>query len=533
MKARQPDLKSDLFGDDLPKIMPLLQEQNSDSAIFDNCLEFLNLAGRSLPHAAMMMVPEPWENNENMGDSLRAFYEYHSTLMEPWDGPGRDGLHQRCPGRRDPRPQRPASLHVILSPLTDWLFCHPKPAYSRLNPSASCAANRLRPGRMLLIDTEAGRIINDDELKAEMAAAKPYQTWLDQNMIDLDDLEASNKPAAPAGQMNLEQQEKAFGYTYEDVSTIILPMATDAIEPMGAMGNDAPLAVLSDQPQLLYNYFKQLFAQVTNPPIDANFEALVTTTDTYIGSDGSLTDPQPGNCRQIRIHYPLITNDELLKLRDVSREGFASATLPILYPTGGNGEQLKAALEQLFAQADAAIESGKNILILSDRGISETEAAMPALLAVAGLHHHLIRRQTRTRVSLVLESGEPREVHHFALLVGYGASAINPYLAFDVISDAIVTGRLTCISPEKALANYHQGGHVKGVRQESFPRWGSQRSRATRERRSSRPWVIGQRIGRPLLHLDHAFARGGNRLNLLTSRKPWFPATTKLLSGAA
>ena len=461
MKARQPDLKSDLFGDDLPKIMPLLQEQNSDSAIFDNCLEFLNLAGRSLPHAAMMMVPEPWENNENMGDSLRAFYEYHSTLMEPWDGPAAMAFTNGVQvgailDRNGLRPSRYTVTTdglVILSSETGVLEIEPERILRR---------DRLRPGRMLLIDTAAGRIINDDELKAEMAAAKPYQTWLDQNMLDLDDLEPSDKPAAPVGSLDLEQKEKAFGYTFEDVRTIILPMATDAIEPMGAMGNDAPLAVLSDQPQLLYNYFKQLFAQVTNPPIDANFEALVTTTDTYIGSDGSLTDPQPGNCRQIRIHYPLITNDELLKLRDVSHEGFASATLPILYPTGGSGEQLKAALEQLFAQADAAIESGKNILILSDRGITETESAIPALLAVAGLHHHLIRRQTRTRVSLVLESGEPREVHHFALLVGYGASAINPYLTFDIISDAIETGRLTCIDPDKALHNYIKAA-VKGI----------------------------------------------------------------------
>ena len=469
MKARQSSMKTTLFGSDLARITPLLQEEGSDSAIFDNCLEFLSLSGRSLPHAAMMMVPEPWSNNETMSDELKAFYEYHSTLMEPWDGPAAmaftDGTQVGAIlDRNGLRPSRYTVTTdglVILSSETGVLNMEPQRILRR---------DRLRPGRMLLIDTKAGRIINDSELKRQMAGEQPYQAWLDENLVDLDEIPVPSETAKEFAAavpptdhgLTLEQRQKAFGYTFEDIRSILLPMAKEGIEPLGSMGNDTPLAVLSDQPQLLYGYFKQLFAQVTNPPIDAQREAIVTSTDTYIGSDGSLIDPQPINCRQIRIHYPLITNDELRKLRHLDRPGFASVDLPILMPAGGNGKSLEAALEDLFKRADAAIAAGKNVLILTDRGLSKTQAAIPALLAVSGLHHHLIRKETRTQVSLVLESGEPREVHHFALLIGYGASAVNPYLAFDVIDHAIEAGLLTDVEPFEARAHYLKAA-IKGI----------------------------------------------------------------------
>ena len=471
MKARQSTIKSDLFGDDLTKVLPLLQEEGSDSAIFDNCLEFLSLSGRSLPHVAMMMVPEPWQGNENMSDEQKAFYEYHSTLMEPWDGPAAmaftDGTQVGAIlDRNGLRPSRYTVTRdglVILASETGVLDIPADQILQR---------DRLRPGRMLLIDTKAGRIINDDELKAQMSAEQPYRAWLEENLIDLGDLpNAPAKPIAraaggdplPAGTvLTLEQREKAFGYTYEDVRNVMLPMAADGIEPLASMGNDTPLAVLSDQPQMLYSYFKQLFAQVTNPPIDALRETIVTMTDTYLGSEGNLIDPQPQNCRQIRVHYPLLTDAELARLRVVDIPGFAAATLPILYPVKLGEAGLDAALERLCAAADQAIVSGNNILVLSDRGISAEQAAIPALLAVAGLHHHLIHQETRTRVSIILESAEPREVHHFALLLGYGASAVNPYLAFEVIADAVATGLLPGISAADAKARYLKAA-VKGI----------------------------------------------------------------------
>ncbi len=460
MKARESSLSDKQFGPDIEKIKPLLMEDGSDSAIFDNCLEFLSLSGRSLPHAIMMMVPEPWENNENMNDSLKAFYEYHSTLMEPWDGPAAmaftDGV--QVGAILDRNGLRPSRYTVT----TDGLVILSSEAgVLGIAPERIQRLDRLRPGRMLLIDTAAGKIIENDELKQSMADEHPYRTWLEQNLTDLDDVAAATT-SCERSPLSLEQQQKAFGYSFEDVKTVILPMAAEGVEPTGAMGTDTPLAILSDRPQMLYSYFKQLFAQVTNPPIDATLESIVTMTNTTIGSDGVLNDPQPENCRLIRIHYPIMTNDELRKLQTINQPGYAATTLPILFPAGGNGDALKAALDDLFAKADAAIADGRNILILSDRGISESQAAIPALLAVAGLHHHLIRKKTRTHVSLLLESGEPREVHHFAMLIGYGVSAINPYLAFDVIHDAITGGRLNGIDPAKACENYIKAA-VKGV----------------------------------------------------------------------
>ncbi|MEA4889399.1 MAG: glutamate synthase large subunit [Clostridiaceae bacterium] len=465
MHARQSTIKTDAFGPDFNKIFPLINQNGSDSAMFDNCLEFLSLAGRSLPHAAMMMVPEPWNKYESMSDARKAFYEYHSTLMEPWDGPAAmaftDGV--QIGALLDRNGLRPARYTVTRD---DLVVLASEAGVLNIPPEQILRSDRLRPGRMLLIDTAAGKIVSDEELKEAVAAEKPYRQWLREQMICLDDLpDPAAHEAAPSGCLQpdeLEIQEKAFGYTWEDIRTIILAMARDGIEPLGSMGTDAPLAVLSDKPQLLYNYFKQLFAQVTNPPIDALREDIVTSIETYIGSDGNLVKPEPENCRQIKVRAPIIDDRELSRLKHIDLPGFKSVVLPILYPASQDGPALEQAMNGLFAAADQAIGQGANIIILSDRGIGPEQAPIPALLAVSGLHHHLIRQMTRTKTSLILESGEPREVHHFALLIGYGVSAVNPYLAIEIVRDLVRHHDLEGQSEAEAVAHYIKAA-IKGI----------------------------------------------------------------------
>ena len=470
MHARQSTLQTDLFGPDLGRIFPLINANGSDSAMFDNCLEFLTLTGRSMPHAAMMMVPEPWSKHESMSDDVKAFYEYHSTLMEPWDGPAAmaftDGV-QVC-AILDRNGLRPARYTVTRDGL---VILASEAGVLNIPPEQILSNDRLRPGRMLVIDTATGRIVDDGELKRQLAAEKPYRQWLQDQMLCLDDLPAvpvlpdqpeSGGQAAMRPELSLEQREKAFGYTWEDVHTVIEAMARNGIEPVGSMGTDAPLAVLSDRPQLLGDYFKQMFAQVTNPPIDAQREDMVTSTESYIGSDGNLIHPGPENCRQIRIRAPIIDNDQLARLKQISQPGFQAAVLPVLFPEAGGGAALEQALADLFAAADQAIGRGINILVLSDRDVGPGLAPIPVLLATAGLHHHLVRQQTRTRVSLIVESGEPREVHHFALLAGYGASAVNPYLAFEIVGDLARQGRLDGMSEEESIGRYIKAA-VKGI----------------------------------------------------------------------
>ena len=460
MHARQAMLRSELLKDDLDKLMPVLSPDGSDSAVFDNCLEFLSLTGRSLPHAAMMMVPEPWHHHESMSDEKKAFYEYHSHLMEPWDGPAAmaftDGTQVGAIlDRNGLRPSRYTITKdglVILASETGVLDIAPENILRR---------ERLRPGRMLLIDTAARRIITDDELKHQISAAYPYRQWLNENRIELGDL-PENKPAAPIPSNEIEREEKRYGYTYEDLKSIILPMARDSIEPLGSMGTDIPLAVLSDKPQLLYNYFKQLFAQVTNPPIDALRETLITATEVTIGSEGNLVSPLPENCRRIRLPVPLLDNSEFARLKQLNYKGFVSRELSIGFPASSGADGLKAALTNLFIKADQAITEGVNILILTDRGLAADEMPMPALLACSGLHQHLIRQKTRTHLSLVLESAEPREVHHFAALLGFGISAINPYLALDAIAQLADLQLLTDLEQKQARSNYLKAG-VKGI----------------------------------------------------------------------
>ncbi|MDP4091907.1 MAG: glutamate synthase large subunit [Bacillota bacterium] len=455
MHARQSMLESEVFGEDLYKVFPIISPDGSDSAMFDNCVEFLMLSGRSLPHAMMMMIPEPWQNHETMSDEKKAFYEYHSCLMEPWDGPAAMGFTDgiRVGAVLDRNGLRPARYYVTKD---DMVVLASEAGVLDIAPERILSKERLKPGRMLLIDTQEGRIINDDELKHTIANEHPYRKWLDKHIIKFEEVPSAEHIPVPS-HSTVAQRQKAFGYTYEDLRMVLGPMSKDGVDPVGAMGNDIPLAVLSNRPQLLYEYFKQLFAQVTNPPIDALREEIVTSSEVLIGSEGNLLNPTPESCRQIKLKTPIIDNDELAKLKNINIPGFKSITLPILYKVSEDGAGLEKALSELYQATNKAIREGVNIIILSDRGINEEYAPIPALLAVSGLHHHLIREGTRTRMSLVLESGEPREVHHFACLLGYGASAVNPYLAFETIEDMINDGRLTDTDYVKAVHKYLKG----------------------------------------------------------------------------
>ncbi|WKY48241.1 glutamate synthase large subunit [Eubacteriaceae bacterium ES3] len=460
MYARQSLLQSELFDNELEKTFPVLDVDGSDSAVFDNCFEFLSLTGRSLAHSAMMMIPEPWSKHESMSPKKRAFYAYHSALMEPWDGPAAvaftDGV--RLGAVLDRNGLRPSRYYVTKD---DLVILASEVGVIDIAPEDVVLKERLKPGRMLMIDTEKGQIINDEDLKNEVASEQPYQEWIAANLRKLSDFPETDS-CADAELESLLCRQKAFGYNHEELMDIILPMARDGVDPLGAMGNDVPLAVLSDKPQLLFNYFKQLFAQVTNPPIDAIREELITGSEVYLGGEGNLINPVPESCRQIQLDHPILDNCQLEKIRALDEEHFRSVTLKTLFPSGSGGDGLKKALNQLFDQADEAIKNGATIIILSDRATSKEELPIPSLLAVAALHHHLIRNRTRTQVSLIVESGEPREVHHFALLIGYGASAINPYLVFETVEDMVKTGILPGISFEKAEKTYMKAS-VKGV----------------------------------------------------------------------
>ncbi len=468
LNSEQTKFHSDHFGNDLPKILPVINKDGSDSGIFDNVLELLVLAGRSLPEAMMMMIPEPWSKHEGMSTEKKAFYEYHSTLMEPWDGPASmtftDGVGiGACLDRNGLRPSR---YYVTKD---DLVILASEVGVLDVPPEKVIKKDRLEPGRMLWIDTEEGRIISDDEIKHKIATARPYRRWLDEFMISLEDLpdpkyfdEVKNWNQGERSQ-NLLKRQRAFGYTHEDLRVLIEPMARNGVEPIGSMGNDTPLAVLSDKPVLLFDYFKHLFAQVTNPPIDANREEIVTATEMMIGSEQNLLEPRPENCRQIKLKNPILTNEKLEKLRQLNRLHFHTATIPILFNPSEGGEGLENGLERVFARADEIIANDEaNIIILSDRGIDEEHAPIPVLLAVAGLHHHLIRQGTRTHIGLVVESAEPREVHHFATLVGYGAVAINPYLAFDTIREMIDQGILAGMDYYTAAQKYRKAV-IKGI----------------------------------------------------------------------
>ena len=460
MHAREAMFQSPLFGPDLAKLKPIIDTNGSDSAMFDNCLELLYLSGRSLPHAVMMMIPEPWTGHESMSDEKKAFYEYHSCLMEPWDGPASiaftDGV--RIGAVLDRNGLRPSRYYVTKD---DLVIMASEVGVLDIPPDRVLQKGRLQPGRMFLVDTQEGRIISDEEIKTKVINEHPYRKWLDEHMVEFDHLADVDDVPEPSHETVLQRQH-AFGYTFEDLKIVMAPMASTGVEAIGSMGTDTPIAVLSERPQTLYNYFKQLFAQVTNPPIDCIREEIITSTETTIGSERNLLEPVPQSCRMIELKTPILTNEELAKLRHVKEPGFKSATLPILFPAAEAHKGMENAIQELCAAADKAINEGVNILILSDRGIDRNNAAIPALLAVSGLHHHLIREGTRTKVGLVLESGEPREVHHFSLLIGYGVGAINPYLAFETLDDMIRQGMLKDITHKQACKNFVKAA-VKGV----------------------------------------------------------------------
>jgi glutamate synthase (ferredoxin) len=460
MRARQAIMQSDLFGDDLQKLFPIINTDGSDSAMFDNCLELLVLAGRSLPHAMMMMIPEPWANHESMSAEKKAFYEFHSCLMEPWDGPASiaftDGT--MIGASLDRNGLRPSRYYVTKD---DLVIMASEVGVLDIKPENVLQKGRLQPGRMFLIDIQQGRIVADEEIKNKIAIEQPYRLWLDQHLIELAKLPDPAHPPEPPHEKVLQCQQ-AFGYTFEDLRILMVPMARDGVEAIGSMGTDTPLAVLSDKPQNLFNYFKQLFAQVTNPPIDCIREEIVTSAVTTIGSEKNLLKALPESAHLIELKSPILTNEELAKLRHINTPGYKSVTLPILYKVKDGAAGLEKAMQDVFAAADKAVADGFNIIIISDRGIDHDHAAIPSLLAVSGLHHHLIRNGTRTRIGLVLESGEPREVHHFSLLIGYGVGAINPYLAFETIDDMIRQGLLKNIDHKTACKNFVKAG-VKGV----------------------------------------------------------------------
>lgn len=460
MHTRQSLFESELFGDSIKDLLPIINSGGSDSAMFDNCLELLVLGGRKLPHAVMMMIPEPWENHESMPDDKRAFYEYHSCLMEPWDGPASVAFTDgRVIGATlDRNGLRPSRYWVTKD---DRVIMASEAGVLPVEPDNVLQKGRLQPGRMFLVDMEKGRIVSDDEVKAEFIKEKPYREWLNKNHVLLEDLPEPPHVHEPDHNTVLQRQQ-AFGYTFEDLRVILGPMARDGVQPLGSMGTDTPLAVLSNKPQLLYSYFKQLFAQVTNPPIDPIREEIITSTDTMLGSEANLLKPTPESCRMIKLPHPLLTNEQLEQLRHVDRPGFRSKTLSLLFHAVEGAAGLEAALETLFAEADQAIEEGVNILVLSDRGVDPGHVAIPALLATSGLHHHLIRKGTRTRIGIVLESGEPREVHHFAVLIGYGCSAINPYMAYETLDDMIKQGMLPNLDHKTAIKNFIKAS-VKGV----------------------------------------------------------------------
>jgi glutamate synthase (NADPH) large chain len=455
MHAREKNFTSPLFADDIERIVPIINPRGSDSAKFDNALELLTFTGRSIAHAVMMMIPEAWQNHESMSETKRAFYEYHSCLMEPWDGPASiaftDGV--RIGAVLDRNGLRPSRYVVTKDGL---VVMASEVGVLDIPPDRVEAKGRLQPGRMFLVDTSLGRIVGDEEIKESMAAGKPYRQWLDANLVKLGDLPAAGFLPEPLDRATLVEQQQAFGYTIEDLRMLMAPMAINGQEAVGSMGTDTPPAVLSDRPQLLFAYFKQLFAQVTNPAIDPLREELVMSIATTIGAEQNLFDETALHCRQLEVKTPALSNEELERIKELDQDGLHAVTLSTLVHPGGGAQALERALEDLCRNASDAITAGATILVLSDRGVDREHAPIPSLLAVAAVHHHLIREGTRTKCGIIVESGEPREVHHFALLVGYGAGAFNPYLAYETVAGMVDDGIIKGISAEEAIAQYRK-----------------------------------------------------------------------------
>lgn len=454
MRARESLLTSDIIPGDLERLFPICTPDASDSASFDEVLELLHLGGRSLPHAVLMMIPEAWENHESMDPARKAFYEFHSTFMEPWDGPANvcftDGtLVGAVLDRNGLRPGRYTVTDdglVVLASESGVLEFEPERIVKR---------GRLQPGRMFLVDTEHGRIVSDDEIKSQLAAAKPYAEWLHAGLIRLEDLPEREHIVHTAASVARRQQ--TFGYTTEDLRILLTPMAQSGAEALGSMGTDTPIAVLSSRPRLLFDYFTQLFAQVTNPPLDAIREELVTSLGTFMGPEGNALSASPAHARQVVLDFPVIDNDELAKIVHINADGdlpgYATHVVRGLYDVTGGAAAMRERLEEIFAEVSTAIVRGARFVVLSDRDSGRDLAPIPSLLLTAAVHHHLIREKTRTQVGLIIEAGDVREVHHVALLIGYGAAAVNPYLAMETVEDLARSGQITSVTPEKAVKN--------------------------------------------------------------------------------
>ena len=433
MIAREETMESTIMQDEMYKVMPVLDPDGSDSARLDNCLEFLVLNGIPLHMAVMITIPEPWENDRAMSQEKKDFYQYYATMMEPWDGPASilftDG--ELMGAVLDRNGLRPSRYYITDD---DYLVLSSEVGVLDVDPSKIVKKDRLRPGKMLLVDTVNGRLISDEEIKEKYALAKPYGEWVDSNLVHLADLKIPNIRVQEYTDEERARLQKAFGYTYEDFKNTIYPMAEKGAEAISAMGTDTPLAVLSNSHKPLFNFFKQLFAQVTNPPIDAIREEVVTSTSVYLGKDGNILEEKPENCHVLKINHPILTNTDLLKIKNMNVPGLKVATLPILYYKNTSMEK---ALDRLFIEADKLYRDGVNILILSDRGVDENHVAIPSLLAVSAMQKHLVRTKKRTAVAIILESADPRNVHHFATLLGYGACAVNPYLAIETIKQMV------------------------------------------------------------------------------------------------
>ena len=454
MLARQELMISDLFGDDIDRIFPIITEGKSDSASMDMAVELLLMTGRSLPEVMMMMVPEAWEKDTTMDNQKKAFYEYNSCIMEPWDGPASvpftDGnFIGALLDRNGLRPSRytvTKNGNVVMSSEIGVL---------NIKPENVVRHGRLEPGKMFLVDMNAGRIIEDEEIKKEIVSKHPYQKWIKENTLPLGDIPYTNN-TIPTEETDYKTRLRLFGYTIEEINHVIAPMAVNSKEALGSMGTDTPLAVLSDKPQLIYNYFKQLFAQVTNPPLDGIREEIITDISLAIGADRNIFDVIPEQARKLRIQNPVISNEDLDKIKNVNHPDFKASSISILFPLDEGVNGIERALDTMLDEAVKAVDSGSNIIILSDRGATKDMAPIPALLACSYLHHSLNKKGKRSKFGIVLESAEPREPHHFATLFGYGASAINPYMVNEIIAKQVEDGEIKGVKAEEAVRNFNK-----------------------------------------------------------------------------
>jgi glutamate synthase (NADPH/NADH) large chain len=452
MNAREGVLKSDAFGEEISKIFPIITPNGSDSASLDNVFELISMSGRDSVHAMKMLIPEAWKGNKFMSEDEKAFYEYHGSLIEPWDGPAAvfftDG--EKIGATLDRNGLRPAKYVITKSGL---IVMASELGVLQFSPEEIVKKGRLEPGKMLLVDTNKKKIFEDEEIKKELCLSKPYKEVVEKNKLILDDFEGVEEKIT-INPESLKEKQQAFGYSMEDLEVILKEMGKNAKEPIGSMGNDTPLAVLSNKPQLLFSYFRQLFAQVTNPPIDPIREGIVMSLMNYIGSQDNILNKKFSESPFIEIERPILSDEEMSKIKNLKTKDFKATTIPITFKADNGVEGFKEALKLICERASKRVSEGYNILVLSDRKVDSYEAAIPSLLAVSAVHHYLIKEKSRTKVSIIVETGEARETTHFALLVGYGASAINPYLAYESIENMVQEKEIENITVKEAVDNY-------------------------------------------------------------------------------